>query len=58
MTAVDQAGNRVVRYRRPAKGWDTVEISVNPDWKLSDELILAISISAPLLKSYFDSPAG
>ena len=58
MTAVDQAGNRVVRYRRPAEGWDTVEITVNPDWKVTDELILAIAISAGYLKSYFDSPHG
>lgn len=58
MTAVDQAGNRVVRYRRPAEGWDTVEITVNPNWQLTDELILVIAISASYLKSYFDSPHG
>ena len=55
MTAVDQAGNRAVRYRiinsRYFAG-DTVEITVRPDWKLTDELALAIAISAPWLADY------
>jgi hypothetical protein len=57
MTAVDQAGNRVARYRIADRdlrfGWKTllglsrsVEITVHPDWKLTDELALALAISA------------
>jgi hypothetical protein len=58
MTAVDQAGNRVVRYRKRTEGWGSVEITVNPHWKLTYELMLVIVISAGYLKSYFDSPGG
>jgi hypothetical protein len=61
MTAVDQAGNRAVRYRiinsRYFAG-DTVEITVRPDWKLTDELALAIAISAPWLPGYFQTGGG
>ena len=57
MTAVDQAGNRVARYRIPGWGlrfgWarlvdlsKSVEIIVNPGWELTDELALALVISA------------
>jgi hypothetical protein len=57
MTAVDQAGNRVARYRiadrDPRLGWKSllglsrsVEIIVHPGWKLTDELALALVISA------------
>jgi hypothetical protein len=57
MTAVDQAGNRIARYRiagrGPRFGWKTlldlsksVEIIVNPGWELTDELALALVISA------------
>ena len=57
MTAVDQAGNRVARYRiadrDPRFGWKSllglsrsVEIIVHPGWKLTDELALALVISA------------
>ncbi len=61
MTAVDEAGNSVVRYRiifppgfmpRP----NIVEIAVNPGWELTGELVLAIAISAPWLGSYFSVP--
>lgn len=47
MTAVDQAGNRVARYRLADKRKalfglsSSVEIAVNPGWKLTDELALA-----------------
>lgn len=56
MTAVDQAGNRAVRYRVISGGYfagDTIEIIVHPGWKLTDELALAIVISAPWLPRYF-----
>jgi len=76
MTAVDQAGNKVARYRlsgygepipkteiswfpggldRPRPG-TPVEITVHPDWALTDELALTILISAPWLGAYFDRP--
>lgn len=53
MTAVDQAGNKVARYRllEPA-----VEITVHPGQPLTDELVLAMAISAPWLSSYFHIP--
>jgi hypothetical protein len=59
MTAVDEAGNSVVRYR--IGGWDTigrsvVEITVHPGRQLTNELVLAIAISAPWLGSYFSEP--
>jgi len=62
MTAVDQEGNIVARYRKPSRDrprkWGSVEITVNPGRKLTDELVLAIAISVPMLDSYFHSPSG
>ncbi len=62
MTAVDQAGNRVVRYRNIGAGYmlgrEKIEITVHPDRDLTDELMLAITISAPWLIPYFDTPGG
>jgi hypothetical protein len=55
MTAVDQDGNNVAHYRAPSPRQPTVEITVHPDWELTDELVLAIAISAPWLHSYFES---
>ncbi len=65
MTAVDQAGNRVARYR--IAGWDlrfgwktslglskSVEITVNPIWELTDELALMLVKSAGWLGKYFE----
>jgi hypothetical protein len=49
MTAVDQAGNEVARYRLNGR---TVQITVNQE--LTDELALAIALSAPWLHSRFD----
>jgi hypothetical protein len=66
MTAVNQAGNKVARYRITDRGlnllWNTlqgqnsVEITVNPDRELTDELVLAIAISAGELSRYFVVP--
>jgi hypothetical protein len=66
MTAVDQGGNKVARYRIIARGrglretllsWSRpVEITINPRWELTDELVLAIAVSADWLSSYFDAP--
>ena len=53
MTAVDQAGNNVARYRLLTRHW--LEITVHPGQELTDELVLAITTSAPALNSYFDS---
>jgi len=63
MTAVDEAGNTVVRYRLIAAPGSRhrrriVEIAVHPDWKLTDELALSIPVSAPWLRSYFSAPRG
>jgi hypothetical protein len=67
MTAVDQSGNMVVRYRLTDKGLKLrlksyfgaagpIEIAVRPDWELTEERMLAIAISAPWLDSYFPAP--
>jgi DivIVA domain-containing protein len=57
MTAVDQAGNKVARYRAGELGGRfsaaTMEITVHPGQPLTDELVLAIAISAPWLTGYF-----
>jgi DivIVA domain-containing protein len=62
MTAVDEAGNSVVRYRIIPPGFflrrSIVEITVHPGWPLTDELVLAIAISAPWLNSYFSEPGS
>lgn len=63
MTAVDQAGNSVVRYRVTRLGRsgglrNSVEVALHPGWKLTDELVLAITISAPWLSSYFSVQMG
>jgi len=62
MTAVDQAGNKVARYRTIGKlttiWWTTIGISVHPGQQLTDELALALAISAPWLRSYFLTQGG
>jgi hypothetical protein len=55
MTAVDQAGNRVARYRLLTE--DSAEVTVHPDRDLTDELVLALAISVPWLRSYFRAPS-
>jgi DivIVA domain-containing protein len=58
MTAVDQAGNKVARYRIiGTRLWNAIEITVHPGQQLTDELALAITISAPWLSSYFSTPS-
>ena len=55
MTAVDQAGNKVARYRLadPRTGFRQItEITVHPDQRLTGELTLAIAASAPWLSRY------
>jgi hypothetical protein len=66
MTAVDQAGNRVARYRKIDKSGrqvkpgsrSSVEIIVHPRQKLTGELALALALSVDWLGSYFDRPGG
>ena len=56
MTAVDQVGSKAVRYRLiRRRSWtgEAVEITVHPAWTLTDELALALAISAPWLSEYF-----
>jgi hypothetical protein len=59
MTAVDQAGNKVARYRSlPVPGPLGCEITVHPGQQLTTELVLALVLSAPWLHSYFTSSGG
>jgi hypothetical protein len=58
MTAVDQDGNKIAQYRAPSRRRPTVEITVHPDWALTDELVLVIAISAPWLHLYLKNPGG
>lgn len=55
MTAVDQDGNKVARYRYPGSrktmdlftaSWGPMEIMVHPCQRLTDELALALAVSA------------
>ncbi len=58
MTAVDQAGNKVARYRLVSNELifgKKIEITVHPGQQLTDELALAILLSGPWLSSAFDS---
>jgi hypothetical protein len=57
MTAVDQEGNNVAKYKKfePATPtWDPAGINVHPAQKLTDELVIAIAISTPWLAEYID----
>jgi hypothetical protein len=63
MTAVDQAGNSVARYRVTRLGRsgglrNNVQVAIHPGWELTDELVLAITISVPWLSSYFSVQMG
>ena len=58
MTAVDQGGTKVARYRLARKEsglrWK-VGITVHPGQELTDELALALALSAPWLSSFFQT---
>jgi hypothetical protein len=67
MTAVDQAGNKIARYRLARRPWwghvadefterYAVEITVHLGQSLTDELMLALAISAKWLPQYFITP--
>lgn len=56
MTALDQDGHKVARYRitpYTAVMHRMIEITIHPDQQLTTELALAIAISAPWIRSYF-----
>lgn len=61
MRAVDQAGDELARYRLTGRlravVAHTMEIAVRPGQPLTDELVLALAISAPWLSPYFDVPS-
>jgi hypothetical protein len=59
----DEAGNsvagyRIIRFARSGGLRNNVEVAVHPSWELTDELMLAITISAPWLSSYFSVQSG
>jgi DivIVA domain-containing protein len=60
MTAVDHAGTKIARYRLIGgkRRWKTAEITLRASQLLTDELVLAIALSAPWLSSYFSHPEG
>ena len=53
MTAVDQEGRQVARYMIADRR--AIDITVHPDQRLTDELILTLALSARWVSSYFDS---
>jgi hypothetical protein len=70
MTAVDEAGRPVARYRSVARyrqlpgflrelpGFDAkYEVAIHPDQALTDELLVAVALSARWLSGYFRRPA-
>jgi hypothetical protein len=57
MVAVDQSDVRRVLYQQAAPHFKEVSVIVNPADELSEELLLAITLSAPMLKGFFTSPS-
>jgi DivIVA domain-containing protein len=53
MTASDQSGRRLVRYKVARPLSTEIKLVVNPSIALSEELLLAMSLSAPSLPWYF-----
>jgi DivIVA domain-containing protein len=62
MTAVDQDGGQVARYRIARSGvlhgWNSIEVIIHPDRRLTDELALAVAVTAPWISSFFQSSGG
>lgn len=56
MTAVDQQGRQVARYMIADRR--TIDITVHPDQRVTDELILTLVLTARWVSSYFDSSGG
>jgi hypothetical protein len=57
MTAVDQAGSRVIRYRLRGRRDYGADIIVAPDRMLTGHLVAAIAVSASWLRDYFSTGA-
>lgn len=58
MTAVDQSGSKVARYRFPGSWWKSIEIAVHPRQQVSDEVALVLAVSAPRFRDYFRKQGG
>jgi DivIVA domain-containing protein len=61
MTAVDQDRNKIARYRLArddASSRNCIQLIVHPRQQLTDELAIALALSAPWLSSYFRSSGG
>ena len=56
MTAVDQGGRQVARYMIGDRRM--IHITVHPDQRLTDELILLLALTARWVSSYFNSSGG
>lgn len=56
MTAVDQEGRQVAKYMIADRR--AIDITVHPDQRLTDELILTLALTARWVSSYFDSSGG
>jgi hypothetical protein len=52
----DQEGRQVARYM--IAGRRAIDITVHPDQRLTDELILTLALTARWVSSYFDSSGG
>jgi len=53
MTEVDQAGRQVARYMIGDRR--VIRITIHTDQRLTDELILTLTLTARWVSSYFDS---
>jgi hypothetical protein len=62
MTAVDQAGRPVARYRITSHGafglWRAIDITVHPGQPLTDELLLTLIHTAGLIIPFFNHSSG
>ena len=56
MTAVDQAGRQVAKYMIGDRRM--IHVTVHPDQRLTDELILTLAFTARWVSSYFNSSGG
>ena len=56
MTAVDQEGRQLARYMIGDRRM--IHVTVHPDLRLTDELILTVALTARWVSSYFNSSGG
>jgi hypothetical protein len=62
MAGVDGSGNAVILFRRAADGWLKrarlwpnpigMEVTINPDWRVTDHLVLVIAVASRFLDGY------